>query len=181
LLAFALASFTIQHFALIIWLPTFLQEQRSLSPLAVSLLSCMMVLANVPGNLLGGSLLQRNFRRGSLIAFASLVTGLCGIGIFLDAFPDSIRYGLCVLLSFTGGLIPAAVLSASASLACTPKQIGKLQGLFNQVGNIGPFFAPPLIAMLVAASGLWRDALIVTGCAAVVGVILGVVIRRLER
>ena len=48
----------------------------------MSLLSCMMVLANVPGNLHGGSLLQRNFRRGSLIAFASLVTGLCGIGIF---------------------------------------------------------------------------------------------------
>jgi len=47
----------------------------------VSLLACMMVLANVPGYLLGGSLLQRNFRRGSLIAFASLVTGLCGIGI----------------------------------------------------------------------------------------------------
>ena len=181
LLAFALASFTIQHFALIIWLPTFLQEQRSLSALAVSLLSCVMVLANVPGNLLGGSLLQRNFRRGSLIAFASLVTGLCGAGIFLDMFPDSIRYGLCVLLSFTGGLIPAAVLSASASLARTPKQIGTLQGLFNQVGNIGPFFAPPLIAMLVAASGLWRDALIVTGCAAVVGVILGVMIRRIER
>ena len=181
LLAFALASFTIQHFALIIWLPTFLQEQRSLSPLAVSLLSCMMVLANVPGNLLGGSLLQRNFRRGSLIAFASLVTGLCGIGIFLDLFPDLIRYGLCVLLSFTGGLIPASVLSASASLARTPKQIGTLQGLFNQVGNVGPFFGPPLIAMLVAASGLWRDALIVTGCAALLGVILGVMIRRIER
>ena len=96
-------------------------------------------------------------------------------------FPDLVRYVLCVLLSFTGGLIPASVLSASASLARTPKQIGTLQGLFNQVGNIGPFFAPPLIAMLVATSGLWRDALIVTGCAAVVGVILGVMIRRLER
>ena len=181
LLAFALASFTIQHFALIIWLPTFLQEQRSLSPLAVSLLSCVMVLANVPGNLLGGSLLQRNFRRGNLIAFASLVTGLCGIGIFLDVFADAIRYGLCVLLSFAGGVIPACVLSSSASLARTPRQIGTLQGLFNQVGNVGPFFGPPLIAMLVAASGLWRDALIVTGCAALLGVILGVMLRRLER
>jgi len=84
-------------------------------------------------------------------------------------------------LSFTGGLIPAALLSASASLARKPKQIGTLQGLFNQVGNIGPFFAPPLIAMLVAASGLWRDALIVTACAALLDVILGVVIRWLER
>jgi CP family cyanate transporter-like MFS transporter len=181
LLAFAMASWTIQHYALIIWLPTFLQEQRELSPLAVSLLSCLMVLVNVPGNLLGGSLLQRNFRRGTLIAFASLVTGLSGAGIFLDLFPDLIRYGLCLLLSFTGGLIPASVLSASANLARTPKQIGTLQGLFNQVGNLGPFIGPPLIAMLVAASGLWRDALIVTGSAALLGVSLGLLLRRFER
>ena len=181
LLAVAMGSFTIQHFALIIWLPTFLLEQRQLAPLTVSLLSCLMVLVNVPGNLLGGSLLQRDFRRGSLIAFASLVTGLCGIGIFLDVFPDPIRYGLCLLLSFTGGLIPASVLSASASLARTPKQISTLQGLFIQGGNVGPFFGPPLIAMLVAASGLWRDALIVTGSAALLGVILGLLLRRLEK
>jgi cyanate permease len=181
LLAFAMGSWTIQHYALIIWLPTFLQEQRKFSPLAVSLLSCLMVLVNVPGNLLGGSLLQRNFRRGTLIAFASLLTGLSGIGIFLDVFPDLIRYGLCLLLSFTGGLIPASVLSASANLARTPKQIGTLQGLFMQIGNVGPFVSPPLIAMLVAASGLWRDALIVTGSAALLGVILGLLVRRLEK
>jgi cyanate permease len=181
LLAFAMGSWTMQHYALIIWLPTFLQEQRNLAPLAVSLLSCLMVLANVPGNLLGGSLLQRHFRRGPLIAFASLVTGLSGVGIFLDLLPDLIRYALCLLVSFTGGLIPVSVLSASASLARTPKQIGTLQGLFIQVGNVGPFFGPPLIAMLVSASGLWRDALIVTGSAALLGVILGLWLSRLER
>ncbi|MBE0625453.1 MAG: MFS transporter [Burkholderiales bacterium] len=181
LLAVAMTSWTLQHFALIIWLPTFLQEQRALSPLAVSLLSCLMVLVNVPGNLLGGSLVQRNFRRGSLIAFASLVTGLCGAGIFLDLLPDLVRYGLCLLLSFTGGLIPASVLSATASLVRSPKQIGTLQGLFNQFGNLGPFLGPPLIAMLVASSGLWRDALIVTGSAALLGVTLGLTLRRLER
>lgn len=181
LLAFAMTTWTIQHFALIIWLPTFLQEQRALSPLAVSLLACLMVLVNVPGNLLGGSLLQRKFGRGNLIACASLVTGLCGVGIFLDLLPDLIRYGFCLLLSFTGGVIPASVLSASADLARTPKQIGTLQGLFNQFGNLGTFVGPLLIAMLVAASGLWRDALIVTGSAALLGVILGLLLRRLEQ
>jgi CP family cyanate transporter-like MFS transporter len=72
------------------------------------------------------------------------------------------------------------VLSASASFARTPQQIGTLQGLFMQCGNLGPFIGPPLIAMLVAASGLWRDALWVTGAAAVVGGVLGLVIRRYE-
>jgi cyanate permease len=147
----------------------------------VALLTCLMVLVNVPGNLLGGSLLHRNFHRGNLIAFASLVTGLSGIGIFLDGLPDLLRYALCLLLSFVGGLIPASVLSASASFARTPKQIGTLQGLFIQGGQIGPFVGPPLIALLVTASGLWRDALLVTGSAALSGILLGLLIRRGER
>jgi len=180
LLAFAMGSWTLQHYALIIWLPTFLTEQRSLGMLATSLLSCLVVLVNVPGNLLGGSLLQRNFKRGNLIACASLVSGLAGAGIFLDLLPDLLRYALCLLLSFVGGLIPASVLSASAHLAKTPKQIGTLQGLFMQVGNMGPFVGPPLIASLVAASGLWRDALWVTGSAAACGILLGLALRRLE-
>lgn len=180
LLGLAMFSWTIQHYALIIWLPTFLKEQRDLGPLAVALLSCLMVLVNVPGNLLGGSLLQCNHKRGKLIAGASVVTGLSGVGIFLDGLPDLVRYGLCLSLSFTGGLIPASVLSASALLAKTPKQIGTLQGLFMQMGNLGPFIGPPLIAALVAASGLWRDALWVTGIAALAGITLGALIYRLE-
>lgn len=180
LLALAMATWTLQHYALIIWLPTFLREQRGMATGLAAFLSCLMVLANVPGNLLGGSLLHRNYRRGSLIASASLVTGLSGVGIFLDVLPDAARYALCLLLSFIGGLIPASVLSASASYARTPKQIGTLQGLFIQCGQIGPFIGPPLIAMLVAASGLWRDAMIVTGGAALLGVALGLWLRRCE-
>jgi MFS family permease len=134
----------------------------------------------VPGNLIGGSLLQRGWQRGKLIAGASLVTGLCGAGIFLDGLPDVLRYALCVLLSFVGGLIPASVLSASVHLARTPKQIGTLQGLFMQMGNVGPFVGPPLIAALVAASGLWRDALWITGTAAACGVALGLALLKFD-
>ncbi len=181
LLAFAMMCWTLQHYALIIWLPTFLKEQRDLGLSAVALLSCAMVLANVPGNLIGGRLLQRGFARSRLIVAANLFTGLCSMGIFLDGLPDLVRYALCVLLSFAGGLIPASVLSASAYLARTPRQIGTLQGLFMQVGNLGPFIGPPAIAALVAASGLWRDALWVTGTAALGGVLLGLALYKSER
>lgn len=181
LLALAMATFTVQHYALIIWLPTILKEQRDLSALAVSLLSCLMVLVSAPGTLFGGYLLQRHFRRSSLIAVASIVTGLSGAGIFLDLLPDLVRYALCLALSFTGALIPASVLSASAIYARRPKQISTLQGLFTQFSNLGPFFGPPIIAMLVSASGLWRDALWVTGSAALIGVALGLRLRVYER
>ncbi len=179
-LAAAMGCWTVQHYALIIWLPTFLKEQRDLGLLAVSLLSCLMVLVNVPGNLLGGHLLQRGWPRSTLIAMANVATGLSALGIFLDGLPDALRYLLCLTLSFSGGLIPASVLSASAQLATSPRQIGTLQGLFMQVGNLGPFLGPPAIAALVAASGAWSQALWVVGGAAAGGLALALTLRRWE-
>jgi CP family cyanate transporter-like MFS transporter len=181
LLGFALCTWAIQHFALIVWLPTFLTEQRGLPPTAVGLLSALMVIANVPGNLVGGVLIQRHLGRGKLIMAASLVTGLLSLAVYLELLPDLPRYLCCVLLSFCGGLIPASVLSASAALATSPRQIGTLQGLFMQCANLGQFVGPPLIAALVASSGLWRDALWVTGTAAVAGIFLGLAIYGIER
>lgn len=181
LLAFAMGSWTIQYYALVVWIPTFLKEQRDYDTLSVAILSSLVVLTNVPGNLLGGRLLQRGFRRGKMIAAASLFIGLCGIGVFLDLLPDILRYGLCLSLSFVGGLISAAVMTASASLARTPRQVGTLQGLLMQLGNLGAFVSPPLIAVVVASSGQWRDAWAVTAAAAFIGVVLGLMLHRLER
>ncbi|MCF8179058.1 MAG: MFS transporter [Sulfuritalea sp.] len=180
LLAFSMGCWTIQYYALVVWLPTFLKEQRGFGSLSVALLSSLVVLINVPGNLLGGRLLQQGVQRGKLIAASSLVTGFCSVGIFLDPLPDILRYALCVMLSFTGGLIAAAVLTASASLARTPRQVGTLQGLFMQIGNLGAFVSPPLIAVVVAANGRWSDAWVVTVTAAFVGGVLGLILHRLE-
>ena len=78
-----------------------------------------MLLANVPGNLLGGRLVQRGWSRGRLIVGADTVTGLCALGAFSDALP-ALRFGLSLLLSFVGGLIPVAVMSRSVVLARHP-------------------------------------------------------------
>lgn len=108
--------------------------------------------------------------------------GLLNLAIYLDVLSDWPRYVCCVALSFFGGLIPASVLSSSAALAKSPRQIGALQGLFMQCANLGQFAGPPLIAALVAHSGLWRDTLFVTGGAAVTGILLGLLaIHRTEQ
>jgi MFS family permease len=180
LLALAMATFTAQHFALIIWLPTFLLEQRHYSVSTVSLLSFLMIIVNVPGNLIGGALVQRNVPRGTLIAWVSLVIGMCGVGMFVESLPDVVRYILCLALSGIGGIIPAAVMSASAVLARSPQQIGTLQGLFSQGGNLGQFVSPPIIAALVASTGEWHSAVYFTASAAVGGIILGLATRRYE-
>ncbi len=180
-LALAFGAWALQHFALIIWLPTFLKEQRALSDGPVALLTCVMLLANVPGNLVGGALIQRGWPRGWMIAAAHLCTGLCGIGIFVGVWPDALRYALCVALSFIGGLIPSSVLSSSAALARTPQQIGVLQGLLIQGAQLGQFAGTPLIAAVVAAAGSWTAARGVMVGGAVLGIVLGLLVVRGER
>ncbi len=181
LLGLGFGCWGLQHFALIVWMPTFLREQRGLADAPVALLTCVMLLANVPGNLLGGALMQRGVPRGRLIALASVVTGLCGWGAFSDALPDLPRYALCVALSFVGGVIPAAALSASALLARTPQQIGAVQGLVMQCTQLGQFIGTPLIASVVSASGHWSSARWVTAAAALLGCLLGLAAWRDER
>ena len=180
LLAWAFCVWAVQHFALIIWLPTFLKEQRNLGPGLVAGLTCIMLLANVPGNLLGGALLQRGFSRGRLIAFAQTCTGLCGLGLYSDALPDGLRYGLCVALSFIGGLIPSAVMSSSTVLAKSLQQIAVMQGLIMQLTQLGQFVGTPLIAAVVSASGQWSSAGWVSASAALIGIVLGLAAARLE-
>jgi predicted MFS family arabinose efflux permease len=181
LLSLSFSAWALQHFALIVWLPTFLREQRGMGPGLVAGLSAVMLLANVPGNLLGGSLVQRGVARGWLIAIAHTLTGLCGWGLFSDALPDGPRYALCVALSFIGGLIPAAVMSSSTVLARNAQQIGALQGLIMQCSQLGQFVGTPLIASVVAASGQWSSARWVTGTAAALGLLLGLAAWRAEQ
>ncbi|MEK8052080.1 MFS transporter [Ideonella sp. DXS22W] len=177
----AFGAWALQHFALIIWMPSFLREQRGLGAVAVALLTCTMLLACVPGNLIGGMLVQHGLSRGRLIAWTHVATGLFGLGCFSDSLPDGVRFACSVALSFTGGLIPAAALTASAALARTPSQISAVQGAVMQCSQLGQFFGTPLIAAVVAATGHWSSARWVTASAAALGVLLGAWALRAER
>lgn len=179
-LALSFAVWAAQHFALIVWMPTYLQEQRQLGATATALLTGAMLLACVPGNLLGGWLVQRGLRRGTILVGGQLAAGLGGWIYTTEGLPDGLRYAAAVGVSFAGGVIPAAVMASSTVLARSPQQVGTLQGLYMQGAQLGQFVGTPLIAAVVAASGQWRSALWVTGSAAVIGVALGLAAGRLE-
>jgi len=181
LLSLAFGMWATQHFALIVWMPTWLAEQRAMAAAPIALLTGFMLIMCVPGNLLGGLLVQRGVPRGLLIAAGQGLAGLLAWGYSSDAWSDGWRYTMAVGVSFTGGVIPAAVMASSTVLAKSPQQIGTLQGLFTQGAQIGQFVGTPLIAAVVVASGSWTSALWVTGGAAIVGVALGLAAHRIER
>ena len=180
LLALSFAAWATQHFAMIVWMPTYLQEERQAGPALTALLTGAMLLACVPGNLLGGWLVQRGLRRGTLLTAGQLAAGLGALVYSTDSLPDGLRYAATVFVSFAGGVIPAAIMSSSTVLARSPQQIGTLQGLYMQGAQLGQFIGTPLIAAVVAANGQWRSALAVTGTAALIGIGLGLAAGRLE-
>jgi CP family cyanate transporter-like MFS transporter len=181
LLALSFGVWATQHFALIVWMPTYLLEQRQLAAGPVALLTGLMLVACVPGNILGGWLVQQGLPRGAMLAGAQLLTGLGALVYAHEAWPDGLRYAAAVFVSFAGGVIPAAVMASSTVLARDPQQIGTLQGLYMQGAQIGQFVGTPLIAAVVAATGRWPAAQWVTLPAAAIGVLLGLWAQRLER
>ncbi len=178
LLALSFGFYTIQFFAVVIWLPTFLKEQRDVTVLTSAALTALVFFVNFGGALFGGLLIHHHVRRGLLLIFINIILIGCGAGIFSDSLPDVVRFVLCLALSFIGGIIPTCVLSASAALARTHQQVSTLQGLFIQGSNLGQFAGPPMVAALVSSAGHWQAATPVMIGAAVCGIAIGFGVSR---
>lgn len=181
LLAAAFLTYTLQWFTLMVWLPSFLIEKRGLSPLLAGAMTAAVVAANLPGNVLGGVLVHRNIGRGAIIAGTSLVMLCCAFGIFAEGLPDALRYGLCLLFTAIGGMLPAAAFSGMARHAPSPRHLGTVNGMIVQGSNLGQFVGPPLVAAAVSAAGDWRAATGIMVAAAALGILTGLALIRIER
>ena len=112
-----------------IWLPTFLLDERGATPTAAAFLTALMVLANAPGNVAGGWLLSHSVRRGPMVIAASAVMALCSAGMLGPWLPDTGRYLLCLVFSACAGVIPGAIFSGLPVHARTPQHISNANGM----------------------------------------------------
>jgi MFS transporter, CP family, cyanate transporter len=180
-LALAFGCYTLMFYAVMVWLPTFLVQERGASVTAAALLTALVVGVNVGGNLLGSWLVHRAAPRGQVISVTFFIMAACACGIFSSALADALRSILVMLFMFAGGTIPAAVLSGSQVYARDASQISSIQGLTVQVAQLGPFFGPPLIAAVVSDAHNWGAALWVLLAAAALGALFGQLAARAER
>lgn len=178
--ALAFGCYTLMFYAMMVWLPTFLVQERGASVTAAALLTALVVGVNVGGNLLGSWLVHRAAPRGHVISLTFLVMAACACGIFSSSLPDTLRSIFGMLFMFAGGTIPAAVLSGSQVYARDASQISGIQGLTVQVAQLGPFFGPPLMAAVVSAAHSWDAALWVLLAAATLGALFGQLAARAE-
>jgi MFS family permease len=158
-LALLFAFYVAQWTSVMIWLPTFLVEERGASAGLASLLTAFMVLVNVPGNLAGGWLLARGVRRGPLILSACAVMVVTDIGMLSSLLPDGLRYASCLLFSLCVGVIPACIFSGVVVHAKTPQHVGTTNGMVMQTSQAGQFFGPILLAWLATHFGGWGASL----------------------
>jgi cyanate permease len=179
--AVAMGFYALQWTSVMVWLPTFLLNERQASPLGASALTALVVGVNAPGTLFGTWLTHRGLARGTLISVSAALMGICGVAIFALALPDGWRYAACIGLSFLGGITPPAVFTSSQAYARSPAQIASLQGLVIQWSNAGQFVGPPAIAAIVSATGNWNASLYVLLAAALCGLAAGQLVNRYER
>jgi len=180
-LGLSFGCYALMFYAVMVWLPTFMVQERGASVTAAALLTAAFVALNVGGNLLGSWLMHRAAPRGAVISLTFLVMALCACGIFASALPDALRALLCMLFMFAGGTIPAAVLSGSQVYARDARQVSGIQGLIVQLAQLGPFFGPPLVAAVVSGEDSWSAALWVLLAAAAAGTLFAQLAARAER
>jgi MFS family permease len=182
LLAIFFMFYAAQWMALMVWLPTFLVEERQLSVTMAALMTVAVVAVNSPGNVLGAWLLDRNVPRWVLLGGSSVLVLACAVGIFMGGvLPDGLRYGLCLLFSFLTGVCPAAILSGAAVFRPSPRQTGAANGFLIQGSNLGQFLGPPIMAALVSFGGNWAAGLWIFLVTGVVGTSLALLLRLAER
>ena len=184
-LSLMFAFYVAQWTSVMIWLPTFVVEQRGGSTATAALLTALMVLINVPGNLAGGWLLSRGVPRGTLTVAAFVVMALCATGMLLEFLPDAARFALVLMFSSCAGVIPAAVFSGVPMHARTPQHIATTNGMAMQSSQAGQFVGPIVLAWLASHYGGWAASLSAmlafAGCGAACGFAIGAIERRRGR
>ena len=180
-LAVLFAFYVSQWSSVMIWLPTFLVDERGATPAAAALLTALMVLVNAPGNVAGGWLLSRGVLRGPMVIAASAIMALCSAGMLGPWLPDAARYLLCLVFSACAGVIPGAIFSGLPVHAKTPQHISTANGMVLQTSQAGQFVGPIALAWLASRYGGWGATLWAMLAFAAGGALCGMAITRIER
>ncbi len=179
-LALTFTFYALQFMAVVGFLPTLLIEDLGLGPSRAAVLAALVAFLNAPGNLAGGWLLQRGIKRVHLLVSASLVMGLCGLGIYTAALGGTLRYVLALVFSGVGGIVPASLVAGAQVHAPRPELVATTSGMVMQGGSLGSLIGPPSLAATVSIAGGWSGAPWLLAAAASAALVLALILGRLE-
>ena len=170
-----------QWMALMSFLPTFFIEQVGMGTAGASLWTALAVLVNIPGNIAGGFLSQKNVPRWAVLSLVFIVITAFTVGVYFRATPLVVRLLLCLGYSFVAGLIPGTLLAAVPFHSPGKAYIGAANGLLMQGSNMGTLLMAPALAVAVGIFGGWHGAPWVFVAAGLIGFCASVAVARLEK
>ena len=156
LISLCFLTYTLQWIAIMVWLPTFAIEERGLGLGLAASLAAAGVIVNIFGNLFGAWLVHRGVARWLMITIGTCFMGGTSLLIFPDVLPDLIRFGFVLIFSFMGALQPTTLLAGVPVHTPSQDQLGATNGLLYQGSQIGLFFGPPVVALVVTFTGTWE-------------------------
>lgn len=169
---YSLMSFTLSSF-----LPILLVARMNVSFATAGVLSALITLANVIGNLAAGTMLARGVSRGRLVIVAATLMGAAGLWIFLSQSGDSLTFALCVLFSAIGGLIPATLISTVPIVSPRPELAPMAMGLLMQGSNLGQLVGPVAVGTAIETFG-WTSGAGFIGAGALCCILLATMLNR---
>ncbi len=151
-------------FAVVGFLPTLQIDRLGYSTSTAAIVTALVAMVNVGGNLSAGWLLHHGIPRVVVIVGATATMSFCAAGIFVDGVPDLLRLVLAGVYSAVIGVVPGALFTAIPVHAPRPQLAGAATGLLMQGSNIGSLLGPPITGALVASGG-WPSAAWLTSVA----------------
>lgn len=177
LLAATFVPYSAAYAALTGFLPTLLIERMGVSPGTAGMMAAAVAGANIIGNLASGPALRHAIPRRFVMATASAVAAITCLVIFMPGTPAALSYGLCLIFSAAGGLLPGCILGGASIYAPERRLVPVTLGLFMQGSNLGQLLGPVVVGAAVSAWG-WQAASFVLVPASLAGVALALALRR---
>ena len=172
LVALSFAAYASQWMAIVGFLPT-VYAQAGLGAKASGLLTALVALVNVAGNVASGRLLQHGWPAARLLRIGFATMAVCALLAYAQwngqALPLALRFASVLVFSAVGGLIPSTLFTTSVHLAPSEATVSTTVGFMQQCSAFGQFFAPPLVAAVATVVGGWQWTWVVTGGLCAVG------------
>lgn len=163
-IALCFGAYSCCWFAVVGFLPTLQIDRLGFSTSTAAIVTALVAMVNVTGNLSAGWLLHHGVPRVVVIVVAAVTMSFCAAGVFVDGVPDVLRLVLAGIYSAVIGVIPGSLFTAIPVHAPRPQLAGAATGLLMQGSNIGSLMGPPITGALVAAAG-WPSAAWLTSVA----------------
>ena len=179
-IALCFGAYSCCWYTVIGFLPTLQVDHLGFSTSTAAIVTAVVTIVNVGGNLAAGWLMRHGLPRVVLIVGAAASMAICAAGIFVDGVPDLLRLALAGVYSAVIGVVPAALFTALPVHAPRPELVGASTGLLMQVSNVGSLIGPPITGALVVAGG-WPAAAWLTSVALGIAAAAGLFLHWRER